>query len=82
MLSNYAQDDVPDSWERFDVKVTAPSGNAASLGKGRDKSAPAEDTKETIARVEVLWRVVRNDKMRPEMKAIYDSGALDCFTGG
>lgn len=77
LLSCYAMD-VPDHWEvfEFDAYCSA-SGSGQTAGHDRSKRATDLGNRR---RTEVVYRVIRDD-VRPEIRALYDSGVFNCFEG-
>jgi len=82
ILSNYAQDYIPNHWERFEWSAIASASGKGNIGKGRDKSMAQTEHSATKRRTEVAWRVVRGGNVRPEIAKLYEQGKFDCFTGG
>jgi DNA adenine methylase len=79
ILSNYNQPGVvfPDGWERIEFKATS-----SALGRVcYDRSKKADESSQNRQRTEVVWRRMARVPVRPEIKALYDSGKFDCFTG-
>ena len=77
ILSNYDQPEakIPDDWERFEFDVIA-----SSRGRGGyDRSKKADESHQNRKRTEVVWRRFNRVQVRPEIKALYDSGAFNCF---
>lgn len=77
LLSNYEQPSVniPDDWERFEFDATA----AARGRVGYDRSQKADESNQNRQRTEVVWRRFNRVKPRPEIQALYASGAFNCF---
>lgn len=77
ILSNYEQPRVtmPDDWERFEFETTASSRGR----KGYDRSQKRDESDQNRQRTEVVWRRFNRVKPRPEIQALYASGAFNCF---
>lgn len=77
ILSNYEQPEarIPDDWERFEFDAVA-SGRCRV---GYDRSKKADESHQNRKRTEVVWRRFNRVPVRPEIKALYTSGAFDCF---
>lgn len=79
LLSNYAQADVqmPHGWDRHEFKA-----QASSRGRvGYDRSKKMDESGQDRGRTEVVWRRAARVEPREEIRALYASGAFDCFTG-
>lgn len=77
LLSNYEQPNVkiPDDWERFEFDA-----QASSRGRvGYDRSKKMDESEQNRKRTEVVWRRFNRVPVRPEVQALYASGAFDCF---
>lgn len=77
ILSNYDQSEakIPDDWERFEFHAT----NHSRGRVGYDRSKKADESHQNRKRTEVVWRRFNRVQVRPEIQALYDSGAFDCF---
>jgi len=77
MLSNYPQDDlrIPEDWERFEFDAIASSRGRV----GYDRSQAMDESGQNRQRTEVVWRRFNRLKPRPEIQALYASGAFQCF---
>lgn len=82
LLSCYDQDGIPPDWERFEFSAHCSASGTGKTGKGRDKSRPATQLEMgDRKRTEVVWRKIRGDNVRPEIRKLYEQGKFDCFTG-
>lgn len=79
LLSCYGFD-APDHWERFEFKAACSASGKGRAGPGRDKTKAAVDPSNR-KRTEVVYRVIRGDNVRPEIKKLYQLGLFDCFEG-
>jgi len=82
LLSCYKQECIPDSWEQFNFSASNHSSGKGKVGINRDKSRSA--TKEELGdreRTEYVWRIIRGDNVRPEIKKLYRQGKFNCFKG-
>jgi len=80
LLSNYDQEDIPAHWERFEFAAYCYASCQGLTGPNRDKSRAA--TSEELGnrtRTEIVWRRFNSTPVRPEIEALYQSGAFDCF---
>jgi len=80
LLSNYDQKNIPKHWERFEFQAHCSASGQGKTGPNRDKSRAA--TVEELGdrtRTEIVWRRFNSAPVRPEIEAIYQSGAFDCF---
>lgn len=77
LLSNYDQSEakIPDDWERFEFDAVASSRGRV----GYDRSKKADESHQNRKRTEVVWRRFNRVPVRPEIQALYASGAFDCF---
>lgn len=77
ILSNYEQTDaqIPEDWERFEFAAIASSKGRV----GYDRSKKADESDQNRQRTEVVWRRFNRLKPRPEIQALYASGAFQCF---
>lgn len=77
LLSNYEQPEakIPDDWERFEFDAVASSRGRV----GYDRSKKADESRQNRKRTEVVWRRFNRVPVRPEIQALYASGAFDCF---
>ena len=77
LLSNYDQPEakIPDDWERFEFDAT----NHSRGRVGYDRSKKADESHQNRKRTEVVWRRFNRVPVRPEIQALYASGAFDCF---
>lgn len=73
--------DAPKHWERFDFKAYCSASGQGKVGPGRDKSKAAKNTGNRD-RTEVVYRVIRGQNVRPEIRKLYQLGLFDCFEGG
>jgi len=80
MLSNYDQKAIPEHWERIEFKAYCSASGVGKTGPNRDKSraAIAEELGDRM-RTEIVWRRFNTAPVRPEIEALYQSGAFDCF---
>jgi len=80
LLSNYDQKNIPKHWERFEFQAYCSASGQGKAGTNRDKSraATAEELGDRT-RTEMVWRRFNTVPVRPEIEAIYQSGAFDCF---
>jgi DNA adenine methylase len=79
ILSNYDQPGVvfPDGWERIEFKA-----HCSSRGRvGYDRSKKADESNQDRKRTEVVWRRLARVEPCEEIRALYASGAFDCFQG-
>lgn len=83
ILSNYDQQvPMPQDWERFEFSAYASSSVSGKTGDKRDRSRRV--TQEELGdrqRTEVVWRKIRGENVRPEIRKLYDHGKFDCFEG-
>jgi DNA adenine methylase len=79
LLSCYGFD-APEHWERFEFKATCSASGKGQAGPGRDKTKAATNLGNR-KRTEVVYRVIRGDNARPEIKKLYQLGLFDCFEG-
>jgi len=77
ILSNYEQPEatIPDDWERFEFDAVASSRGRV----GYDRSKKADESHQNRKRTEIVWRRFNRVPVRPEIQALYASGAFDCF---
>jgi len=78
VLSCYDQPGIPEYWERFEFATNCGASGQGRVGKGRDKTKVASG-QESRKRTEVVWRVVRGQNVRPEIRKLYEQGKFDCF---
>lgn len=67
LLSNYAVCDMPEDWQRFDIKAYS----SARLGSN----------KQSGARTECLWYKPATGKLRPELVKVMNKPEFNCFSG-
>lgn len=77
LLSNYEQHEakIPDDWERFEFHAVT----SGLRRVGYDRSKKADESHQNRKRTEIVWRRFNRVQVRPEIQALYDSGAFDCF---
>jgi DNA adenine methylase len=80
VLSCYEQPGMPEHWEHFEFAAHCAASGKGRVGKGRNKTRAA--TQEELGdkkRTEVVWRVIRGQNVRPELRKLYEQGNFDCF---
>jgi DNA adenine methylase len=79
ILSNYDQPGIvwPDGWERHEFKA-----HCSSSGRvGYDRSKKMDESGQNRERTQEVRRMMARVQLSTEIKALYDSGKFDCFTG-
>ena len=79
LLSNYDQSDIPEHWERFEFKVKCSACLRKKVNRDEEDDIQQQQQLTLYDRNEILWRVIRGDNVRPEIKQLYQSGQFDCF---
>lgn len=77
LLSNYEQPEakIPDNWERFEFHAVT----SGLRRVGYDRGKKTDESRQNRKRTEVVWRRFNRVPVRPEIQALYTSGAFDCF---
>jgi len=82
LLSCYDQPNMPPAWERFEFKANCTASKQGVLGRKMDRTRAATQVElGDRKRTEIVWRVIRGQNVRPEIKRLYEQGKFDCFKG-
>lgn len=79
LLSCYGFE-APEHWEKFIFQVHCTASCKGTTGSNRDKTKAATNLGDR-KRTEVVYRVIRGENVRQEIKQLYATGKFDCFTG-